>query len=49
MERDEVVKIWQRDVNCYIYFDDKDNAYMSYDIATIYKDVPMEINISDIK
>ena len=28
---------------------DKDNAYMSYEIATIYKNVPMEINISDIK
>ena len=28
---------------------DKDNAYMSYDIATIYKDVPLDINISDIK
>ena len=28
---------------------DKDNAYMSYEIATIYKDVPMDINISDIK
>ena len=28
---------------------DKDNAYMSYDIATIYKDVPMDINIPDIK
>ena len=28
---------------------DKDNAYMSYEIATIYKDVPMEININDIK
>ncbi len=28
---------------------DKDNAYMSYEIATIYRDVPMEINISDIK
>ncbi len=26
---------------------DKDNAYMSYEIATICKDVPMEINISD--
>ncbi len=26
---------------------DKDNAYMSYEIATIYKDVPMEIDISD--
>ena len=24
---------------------DKDNAYMSYEIATIYKDVPMDINI----
>ena len=29
--------------------EDKDNAYMSYEIATIYKDVPMEINIDDIK
>ena len=29
--------------------EDKDNAYMSYEIATIYRDVPMEINISDIK
>ena len=29
--------------------DDKDNAYMSYEIATIYKDVPMNINIDDIK
>lgn len=28
---------------------DKDNAYMSYEIATIYKDVPMDININDIK
>ena len=28
---------------------DKDNAYMSYEIATICKDVPIEINISDIK
>ena len=28
---------------------DKDNAYMSYEIATIYKEVPLEINISDIK
>ena len=28
---------------------DKDNAYMSYEIATIYKDVPLEINIPDIK
>ena len=29
--------------------EDKDNAYMSYEIATIYRDVPMEINIDDIK
>ena len=28
---------------------DKENAYMSYEIATIYKDVPLEINIPDIK
>ena len=28
---------------------DKDNAYMSYEIATIVKDVPMDINIDDIK
>ena len=28
---------------------DKDNAYMSYEIATICKDVPLEINIPDIK
>ena len=28
---------------------DKENAYMSYEIATIYRDVPMEINIPDIK
>lgn len=28
---------------------DKDNAYMSYEIATIYKEVPMSINIPDIK
>lgn len=28
---------------------DKDNAYMSYEIATIYRDVPLEINIDDIK
>ena len=28
---------------------DKDNAYMSYDLATIYKEVPMEISILDIK
>ena len=27
---------------------DKDNAYMSYDIATIYKSVPMDINIDDL-
>lgn len=29
--------------------DDKDNAYMSYKIATIVRDVPMEISIPDIK
>ena len=28
---------------------DKENAYMSYEIATIYKDVPLDINIPDIK
>ena len=28
---------------------DKDNAYMSYEIATIVKDVPMDITISDTK
>lgn len=28
---------------------DKDNAYMSYDLATIYKDVPVDINIDDLK
>ena len=28
---------------------DKENAYMSYDLATIYKEVPMEISIPDIK
>lgn len=28
---------------------DKDSAYMSYDIATIVRDVPLEINIDDIK
>ena len=27
---------------------DKDSAYMSYEIATIYRDVPMEINIDDL-
>ncbi len=27
----------------------KDNAYMSYDLATIYKNVPMEIKIEDVK
>nr|MBP3259175.1 DNA polymerase I [Bacilli bacterium] len=27
---------------------DKESAYMSYDIATIYKDVPMDINIDDL-
>ncbi len=29
--------------------DDKDNAYMSYEIATICRDVPIDINISDTK
>jgi len=28
---------------------DKENAYMSYEIATIYRDVPLEISIPDIK
>ena len=28
---------------------DKDNAYMSYEIATIVKDVPMDINIEETK
>lgn len=28
---------------------DKDNAYMSYEIATICKEVPLEINIEDTK
>lgn len=28
--------------------DDKENAYKSYDLATIVRDVPMEINISDV-
>ena len=28
---------------------DKENAYMSYDLATIYKQVPLEINLEDIK
>ena len=28
---------------------DKENAYMSYDIATIVKNVPMEIDMNDIK
>lgn len=27
---------------------DKDSAYMSYEIATIYKEVPMEIDLNDI-
>ena len=29
--------------------DNKDNAYMSYEIATICKNVPIDINMSDIK
>lgn len=28
---------------------DKENAYMSYDLATIVKDVPVEIDLNDIK
>ena len=28
---------------------DKDNAYMSYEIATIYRDVPLDISITDTK
>ena len=28
---------------------DKENAYISYDLATIYKEVPMDISIPDIK
>ena len=28
--------------------DDRENAYMSYDLATIVRDVPMEININDV-
>ena len=28
---------------------DKENAYMSYDLATIVKDVPMDIDINDLK
>ena len=28
---------------------DKDNAYMSYDLATIVKNVPVDINLEDIK
>ena len=28
---------------------DKDNAYMSYEIATIYRDVPLDISINDTK
>ena len=28
---------------------DKENAYMSYDLATINKNVPMEINLEDVK
>ena len=27
---------------------DKDNAYMSYDIATIYKDVPLNVELEDL-
>ena len=28
---------------------DKENAYMSYDLATIYRDVPIEFNLDEIK
>ncbi len=28
---------------------DKENAYMSYDIATIYKEVPLNLDLDDIK
>lgn len=28
---------------------DKDNAYMSYDLATIYKEVPLDFNLEDCK
>ncbi len=28
---------------------DKDNAYMSYEIATIYKNVPIDINVDELK
>ena len=28
---------------------DKENAYMSYDIATIYKEVPIDVNLDNIK
>ena len=28
---------------------DKDNAYMSYEIATIFKEVPIDINIDELK
>ena len=28
--------------------DDKDSAYMSYEIATIYREVPLDINIDDL-
>ena len=29
--------------------ENKDNAYMSYDLATIYKDVPLELSIENLK
>ena len=29
--------------------DDKENAYMSYDLATIYRDVPLEFDLEDCK
>jgi len=29
--------------------EDKDNAYMSYDVATIYKEVPIDTNLENLK
>ena len=28
---------------------DKENAFNSYELATIYKEVPLEINIDDLE
>ena len=30
-----------------VYINDKENAYLSYHLATIVKDVPVEINLDD--